>query len=180
VVIKIGIDWMSGGKDTLSCALEFPILFRSFDMKSNLVITMVLFAVAMVNANVAGAATVYKCSGPSGTVFQQEPCADAKAESRMNVEVASGAIGNVNSADREASNRYYREAMARGDLNTAAAFATSEKQKNVIVAKQTRKDLRCANMRTRAVQARADSKQLNGRWQHAADAKEAIYNNNCN
>ena len=24
--VKIGIDWRSGGKDTLSCAVEFPIL----------------------------------------------------------------------------------------------------------------------------------------------------------
>ncbi|PIV80965.1 hypothetical protein COW53_06815, partial [bacterium CG17_big_fil_post_rev_8_21_14_2_50_64_8] len=24
--VKIGIDWRSGGKDTLGCAVEFPIL----------------------------------------------------------------------------------------------------------------------------------------------------------
>jgi hypothetical protein len=26
--VKIGIDWRNGVKDTLSCALEFPILFN--------------------------------------------------------------------------------------------------------------------------------------------------------
>jgi len=27
--VKIGIDWRSGGKDTLGCAVEFPILYPS-------------------------------------------------------------------------------------------------------------------------------------------------------
>ena len=154
-------------------------------------ITISLAAVAFYGESAAE--SIYKCKGKDGNLtYQEAPCGSKQqpAAARVNppspapaapaVEAESALVvprGKAAETDTDkAMQAAYNARMNRGDFAGAAAFATSEEQKQYAKRMQADKDQRCSSLQLDVRHARFTAK--NNRspiFQEKAEAAEARY-----
>ena len=145
---------------------------------------IITFVVVLSLISATASADVFKCKDADGhTSFQESPCTNSVSGSTKVTLPASKVNSNpsqtTSAAIAKGNNEAYNSAMANKDYNKALMFASTDQQRSQVKALKSAHDTRCAELSIKAVQARADSKQLNGRYQHAADAAQAIYDTEC-
>ncbi|MFN0039280.1 MAG: DUF4124 domain-containing protein [Burkholderiales bacterium] len=139
------------------------------------------------------AAPIYKCKGKDGNLtYQEVPCGSKKqpAAARVTpppptpatpaVEAESALFvpsGKAKETDTDkAMQAAFNARMNRGDFAGAAAFATTEEQKQYAKRMQAEKDQRCSNMQMDVRHARYTAKNSRSPiFQEKAEAAEARY-----
>lgn len=130
-------------------------------------------------ANMA-VADVYKCKNEAGGwAYQEEPCKGLNQAQPVKIKAAPPASsGSSNPGTRKSADDAYQLHMDKEDYSGALAFATTEQQRSKALRMKNKKDVHCQNLKIKADQAHANARESHSR-QHAADAADATYANEC-